>query len=72
MQQLCNNMDFWIISIAFVIKIKAHYKCVWGFFMFYSYVQTSEYVTNCFVWQNVMDKNIKLFGISKYPGHILY
>lgn len=45
--------------------------CV-GFFMFYSYVQTSEYVTNCFVWQNVMDKNIKLFGISKYPGHILY
>lgn len=45
--------------------------CV-GFFMFYSYVQTSEYVTNCFVWQNVMDKNIKLFGISKYTGHILY
>lgn len=67
LQILCNNIDFWNISIAFVIKIKAHYKCVWGFFMFYSYVQTSEYVTNCFVWQNVMDKNIKVIWYIEIP-----
>ena len=40
--------------------------------MFYSYVQTSEYVTNCFVWQNVMDKNIKGYKhLKKYSESIL-